>query len=72
MSRLRSLGCVVNGEWVGSPRRLAHAHVVSDKKKKKKKQIGEGESEGGSGTGGFVKQEDTGGGESDTGCGFDS
>lgn len=39
MNRLRSLGCVVNGEWVGSPRLQAHAHVVSDKKK----QIGESE-----------------------------
>lgn len=43
MNRLRSLGCVVNGEWVGSPRLLAHAHAVSDKKKKK--QIGESENE---------------------------
>lgn len=32
---LRSLGCVVKGEWVGSPRRLAYAHVASDKKEKK-------------------------------------
>lgn len=47
MNRLRSLGCVVNEEWVGSPRLLAHAHVVSDKKKQtnKKKQIGESENE---------------------------
>lgn len=37
MNRLRSLRCVVNGEWVGSPRRLAYAHVVSDKS-----EIGEG------------------------------
>lgn len=44
MDRLRSLGCVVNGEWVGSPRRLAYAHVASDKSK-----IGEAE-RGGSDT----------------------
>lgn len=37
VNRLRSLRCVVNGEWVGSPRRLAYAHVVSDKS-----EIGEG------------------------------
>lgn len=30
LNRLRSLGCVVNEEWVGSPRLLAY--VVSDNK----------------------------------------